>query len=139
MFLNKIYSSLADEKKWADELEGSLLFSYGNTNSCRVTIGYTGNNKVDILDKKWTYFSIRCYSLWDQLFNPNTDTTQVATLLDLGQTLEAIKDFSDKDIVLAGKLLFFFDTSLDSHGSKPTLKKKSIAKLKNLICVTFGE
>ena len=98
-----------------------------------------GNNKVDILDEEWTFFSIRCYSLWDQLFNPNTDTAQVATLLDLGQTLEAIKDLSDKDIVLAGKFFFFFDISLDSYGSKSTLKKKSIAKLKNLICVTFGE
>ena len=138
MFLNKIYSSLADEKKRADELEGSILFSYGKTNFCRITIGYIGNNKVDILDEKWTFFSIRCYGLWDQLFNPNTDIAQVATLLDLGQTLKAIKDLSDKDIVLAGKF-FFFNTFLDSYGSKPTLKKKSIAKLKNLICVTFGE
>ena len=60
LFLNKIYSSLADEKKRADELEGSILFSYGKTNFCRITIGYIGNNKVDILDEKWTFFSIRC-------------------------------------------------------------------------------
>ena len=39
-------------------------------------------------------------------FNPNTDTEQVATLLDLDQTLEAIKDLSDKDIVLACNLFF---------------------------------
>ena len=52
LFLNKIYSSLADEKKRADELDGSILFSYGKTNFCRITIGYIGNNKVDILDEK---------------------------------------------------------------------------------------
>ena len=40
-------------------------------------------------------------------FNPNTDTEQVATLLDLDQTLEAIKDLSGKDIVLACNFFFF--------------------------------
>ena len=42
--------------------------------------------------------------------------------------LETINDFSDKCIVLAGDFNFFFDTSLDSYGGKPTPKKKSIAK-----------
>ena len=46
------YSSLADEKKWADELKGPIFFSHGKTNSCGVAIGYIGNNKVDVLDKK---------------------------------------------------------------------------------------
>ena len=31
-------------------------------------------------------------------------------------------------MVLAGDFNFFYDTSLDSYGDKPTLKKKSIAK-----------
>ena len=77
------------------------------------------------------------------IYNPNTETEQVKTLLDLGKMLEIIKDFSDKHIVLAGDFNFFFDTSLDSYGGKPTLKKKSIPNLlnlkKSLICVTFGE
>ena len=42
--------------------------------------------------------------------------------------LETIKDLYDKQIVLAGDFNFFFDTSLESYGGKPTLKKKSIAK-----------
>ena len=42
--------------------------------------------------------------------------------------LETIKDLSDKHMVLAGDFNFFFDTSLDSYGGKPTLKKKSTAK-----------
>ena len=75
--------------------------------------------------------------------NPNTETQQVATLLDLGKMLETIKDLSDKHLVLASDFNFFFDTPLDSHGGKPTLKKKSIANLlnlkKTLICVTFGQ
>ena len=45
--------------------------------------------------------------------NPNTETQQVATLLDLGKMLETIKDLSDKHVVLAGYFNFFINTSLD--------------------------
>ena len=48
------------------------------------------------------------------IYNPNTETEQVMTLLDLGKMLETIKDFSDKHIVLAGNFNFFFGKSLDS-------------------------
>ena len=36
------------------------------------------------------------------IYNPNTETEQVKTLLDLGKMLEPIKDLSDKHIVLVG-------------------------------------
>ena len=62
------------------------------------------------------------------IYNPNTETEQVTTLLDLGKMLETIKDLSGKHIVLAGDFSFFFDTSLDPYGGKPTLKKKPITK-----------
>ena len=42
--------------------------------------------------------------------------------------LETIENLSGKHIVLAGNFDFFFDTSIDSYGGKPTLKKKSITK-----------
>ena len=45
--------------------------------------------------------------------NPNTETQQVATLLDLGKMLETIKDLSDKHVVLAGYFNFFINISLD--------------------------
>ena len=57
--------------------------------------------------------------------------------------LEAIKDLYDKHKVLAGDFNFFFDTSLESYGGKPTLKRNLLQNLlnlkKSLICVTFGE
>ena len=75
------------------------------------------------------------------IYNPNTETEQVAALHDLYKLLETIKDLYDKHIVLAGDFIFFlffyffffFDTSLDSHGGKPTQKKKSIAKFTFLV------
>ena len=50
--LRKKNFSIADEKKWADELKGPIFFSHGKTNSCGVAIGYIGSNKVDVLDTK---------------------------------------------------------------------------------------
>ena len=44
--------SIADEKKWADEIKGPIFFSHGKTNSCAVVIEYIGSNKVDVLDTK---------------------------------------------------------------------------------------
>ena len=52
LLLQETHSSLADEKKWVDELKGLTFFSHGKTNSCRVAIIYIGSNKVDVLDRK---------------------------------------------------------------------------------------
>ena len=120
LFLQETYSSLADEKKWADELKEPIFFSHGKSKSCRVAIGYIGNDKVDVLDKKTGKSG--CILILDvmvdeiffvlvNIYNSNIELEQVMTLLDLGKMLKAIKDFSDKHIVLAGD--FFFDTSLD--------------------------
>ena len=88
-----------------------------------MAIGYAGNNKVNVLDKK-TDENGRILILdvmvdetnfvLINIYNPNTETEQVTTLLHLDKILEAIKDLSDKHIVLADDLNFFFDTSLDS-------------------------
>ena len=63
--------------------------------------------KVDVLDKK-TDKNGRILILdvmvneinfvLVNIYNPNTETEQVTTLLDLGKMLETIKDFSDKHI-----------------------------------------
>ena len=52
MLLQETHSPLADEKKWVDELKGPIFFSHGKTNYCEVAVGYIGNIKVNVLDKK---------------------------------------------------------------------------------------
>ena len=100
-------------------------------------MGYIGNNKVDVLDKKFdkngriSKLDVKVDEtnfVLVNFYNSNTETEQIKTLLDIGKMLEASKDLSDKHLVLAGDSNFFFDTSLDSYGGKPTLKKKFIAK-----------
>ena len=41
------------------------------------------------------------------IYNPNTKTEQVTTLIDLGRMLETIKVFSEKHRVLPGNFNFF--------------------------------
>ena len=43
IFLQETHSSVADEKRWCDKLNGNLYFSHGKTNSCGVAIGYVGS------------------------------------------------------------------------------------------------
>ena len=80
---------------------GWIFFSHGKTNSCGVAIGYIGNNKVDVLEKKKTGKNGRILILdfkmvvetdfiLVNIYNPNTETEQVTTLLDLGKLLETI-------------------------------------------------
>ena len=68
-------------------------------------MGYVENNKVDVLDKKTDKNGRILISdvMVDEtnfvlvnIYNANTKTEQVTTLLDLGKMLETIKDFSDK-------------------------------------------
>ena len=63
-------------------------------------MGYVGNNKVDVLDKKTDKNGRILISdvMVDEtnfvlvnIYNPNTGKEQVTTLLDLGQMLETIK------------------------------------------------
>ena len=80
-------------------------------------MGYVENNKVDVLDKKTDKNGRILISdvMVDEtnfvlvnIYNANTKTEQVTTLLDLGKMLETIKDFSDKHIILAGDFNIFF-------------------------------
>ena len=107
------------------------IFFTCKNNSCGVAIGYIGNNKVDVLDKKndkngliliLDVMGNETNFVLVNIYNLNIETEQVATLLGLGKMLETIK-------ALPGGFNFFFNTSLDSYGGKPTLKKKSIVKL----------
>ena len=118
LFLQGTHSSLADEKKWADELKGPIFFSHGKTNSCGVAIVYIGSNKVDVLDQKVDkngrilILDVKIDEInfvFVNIYNPNTETDQVATLNDLDKMLETIKDLYDQHTVLAGDFNFLFD------------------------------
>ena len=79
----------------------ACIFFHGKVNSCGVAIGYTRNNKVDILDKKidkngriskLDVMVNETNFVLVNIYNPNTKTEQVTTLVDLGRILETIKN-----------------------------------------------
>ena len=52
IFLQETHSSMYDEKKWNDEFKGKLFFSHGQSNSCRVAIGFIGSRSFEVSNKK---------------------------------------------------------------------------------------
>ena len=85
LFLHETHSSLADEKKYIFYLRPIF-----KTNSCRVAIGYVGDNKVEVLDKKndkngrILILDVKVDEtnfVLVNIYNSNTETEQVATLL----------------------------------------------------------
>ena len=63
------------------------------------------------------------------IYNANTESEQLETLLDLVSIIDKVKDIQSKNIVLGGDFNVMFNISLESLGGNPCLKKKSIAKL----------
>ena len=93
--MQKTHLFLADEKTWVNEWKGSVFFSHGKTNSCAVAIGYIKSYKVDVLHKNDKNEQILILNVkFDEtnivlvnIYNPNTETKQVANLLDLNKML----------------------------------------------------
>ena len=52
IFLQETHSTIDDEKKCNDEFKGKLFFSHGQSNSCRVAIGFIGNMRFEVSNKK---------------------------------------------------------------------------------------
>ena len=95
-FLQETHSSLADEKKWADEyffhmVKQTLVEQQLDIQEIRKSTSWTKktdtNGRILILDFKMvdeTNFVLV------NIYNPNTETEQVTTLLDLGKLLKTI-------------------------------------------------
>ena len=63
------------------------------------------------------------------MYNANTESEQLHTLNYLINILETFEDIQNKSVVLCGDFNVILNPSLDSHGGKPVIKKKTIAKL----------
>ena len=63
------------------------------------------------------------------IYNANTEVGQVQVLRELSKLMKNINFLNENRIVLAGDLNVLFDSKLETKGSKPSLKQKSVAKL----------
>ena len=133
IFLQETHSSVCN-----DEFDGQLFFSHGKTTSCGVATGFVGTKALNILNKK-------CDNLGRilvievkidgsvfvliNIYNANTEPEQLQILNDLINILETLEDIQNKSAVLGGDFNVSLNSSLDSEGGKPVIKKKIIAKL----------
>ena len=139
---NCISSSLNDEKKWADNFKGRLFFSHGKTNSCGVAIGYSGNKPFSLIDEfkdnhgRLLVLEVEIASeilVLINFYNANAESEQILTLTELNDVIMNIKNVKNKNIILGGDFNLHFDSKLEAKGGKPVLKKKSIAKMIELL------
>ena len=67
------------------------------------------------------------------IYNSNTEAQQLLTLTELHKILQNVNDIGNKNIIIGGDFNFHFNSKLEARGRKPTLKKKSIRKIIELI------
>ena len=67
------------------------------------------------------------------IYNCNTESHQFLTLTKLHRILQNVNDIGNKNIIIGGDFNFHLNSKLETKGGKPTIKKKSIRKMTELI------
>ena len=115
------------EKKWADEFKGQLFFSHGKINSCGVAIGYVGNKTCSLISqikdnhRRLLVLEVKIDSeilILISIYNANTETEQLSTLIQLNDMLINVKNIN-KNIILGGDFNMHFDSKLETKSGKP--------------------
>ena len=106
IFLQELRSSVYDEKRWCNELNGNIYFSHGKTNSCSVAIWYVGSKSFVLAnqtaDKNGCLLLIEAIVddvklILINIYNCNTSSQQLLTLTELHKILQNIDDIGSKN------------------------------------------
>ena len=109
IFLQETHSSADDKKRWCEELNGSLYFSHGKTNSGGVAIGYVGskyfvltNQTADKNDRLLLTEAIvdDVKIVLINIYNCNTESQQPLTPSKLHKILQNVDDIGNKNIII---------------------------------------
>ena len=125
IFLQEKHSFVDDEKRWCDELNGSLYFSHGKTNSGGVAIGYVGSKSFVLTnqtaDKNGRLLLIK--AIVDNVkfvlintYNYNAESQQLLTLTELHKILQNVDDIGNKNIIIGEDFNFQFNSKLEAKG-----------------------
>ena len=127
---------------WCDELNSNLYFYHGKNNSGGVAIGHVGSKSFVLAnqtaDKNGRLLLIEAIVddvkfVLINIYNCNTESQKLLTLTELHKILQNVDDIGNKNIIIGGDFNFHFNSKLETKGGKPTLKKKSIGKMIELI------
>ena len=141
IFLQETHSTPECEEKWKKEWGGEIYFSHGSSNSTGAAIFFSKKFNMDIVKSSIDtsgrivileiIFNDDKYLLIN-IYNDNTETDQLKTLDILDKLLDEHDVDGDCCPIFGGDFNVIFDTLLDASGGKPTLKKRSIAKIIHL-------
>ena len=136
LFLQETHST---ESK---EVNGTLFFSHGLSNSRRVLIGFLGQCDVNVLnqmpDNKGNILilnltiDVKNFVLIN-LYTPNTKTGFEVEVLNTLLTMTKTIDISENTNLRADDFNVFFKTNLESCRGNPSFKQQSVAKLIEII------
>ena len=130
------------KKDGAMSLMAIYFCFYGKTNSCCVAIGYVGSKSFVLTnqttDKNGRLLLIEVIVdnvkfVLINIYNCNTESQQLLTLTKLHKILQNVDDIGNKNIIIGGDFNFHFNSKLEAKEGKPTLKKKSIGKMIEII------
>ena len=117
-------------------LKGKIFYSHGTSNSCGIVIAFLGSKSLEVVETKnndQVRILILDIKICDKelllvnLYNANTEKEQLDTKLP--KMLNSIPNIMNKNVILGGDFNLFFNTSHETHGRNPILKKKSLEKL----------
>ena len=144
LFLQETHSNRKVEQKLKKDFKGHAFFSHGTTISCGVLTAYFG--KETFIVKKQETDKEGCILILDvfvndyiseyiliNLYNANTEKEQINVFSNMFVLLEKFDINKKSQIIIAGDFNLLFDSKLDVQGENPTIKKKSLSKLIELI------
>ena len=137
-FLQETHSVLNLEKEWKFQWGGDIYFSHGTSNSTGCAIAFSKDFSVKIVnqskDNDGRLLILEAIInnkkfLLINLYNANTESDQLTVLDELTSKLDGLDLDANCIPIFGGDFNLIFDTSLDSSGGNPSLKKRSLAKL----------
>ena len=121
---------------------GFIFFRETHSSYCGVAIGYVGS-KSFILANQTADKNDHLLLIEDivddvkfiliNVYNCNIESQQLLTLTELNKILQNVDDIGNKNRTIGGDFNFHFNSKLEAKGGKPTLKKKFIRKMFELI------
>ena len=141
-FFRKHIALLMTKKGGATSIMAIYIFLTEKSNSGGVAIEYVGSKSFVLpnrtADKNGRLLLVEAIVdnvkfVLINIYNCNTESQQLLTLTELHKILQNVDDIGDKNIIIGGDFTFHFNSKLEAKGGKPTLKKKSIGKMIELI------
>ena len=142
VFLQETHSVKSLEKDWKSQWGGDIFFSHGKSNSTGCAIAFSDNFPGKIINQsqdncgRLLILEISFHDknfLLINLYNANAEVDQLNVLDMLSSKLDSLDVDPSCEIIFGGDLNLIFDSSLDSSGGNPILKKRSLAKLMKIM------